>query len=1135
MSKRPMHLCRAQGCRAGRRVACAAVYGAWVAWMALARMGEVAVLAGVPPDDTKLGLRVPPGFEVVQFADDDLAHNIYSLTIDAAGHVVVAGPNYVKRLFDEDGDGRADRAELFSELPASGAHGMYFDGPHLICTGDNSVLRLTDADGDGRADGPGEVWARLRHPEHGANGVVRGPDGWFYIICGNDAGLGPEHAAAPGSPVLEPRCGGIVRLAPDGSTSDVFAHGMRNPYDLDFHPSGALFTVDSDGERDHHLPWYAPTRLFDVAAGMEHGWLLAGWQRSWNRPEAFFDNVERTAELGRGSPTGVLVYRHHAFPPRYRNGVFSTCWTLGRVYHISLQPIEGSFRGTPEVFLETTGNTGFAPVDLAVGPSGELYIAVGGRGTRGSVFCVRYTGPLGDEAGLQYPAAQADALTQVLAAEQPLASWSRARWVPLAQSLGPEPFYRLVADANADELQQVRAVEILVELFGGLPPPVARAAAVQPKPLLAARVAWAIGRMPSSAEGVELLAALTQASDTWVQRYAWEALATQPAELFAGLRQPPAWLAALDQPRRRVRAPMVLAARRGGRASFEQTVGAFDPCMPIGRRLGWGWIAGPPEPANAAEFDAWTQGMLDALRHAEHLPWRLEAVRLIQLALGDMRVQADQPEVYSGYSGSLTAALSDGQRRALFDRLAAVFPTGEAALDREVARTLSMLQMATPDLLERIAAQWTANSSPHDDLHYLIVVSRLPGERSAEFTRRCAWALAHVHRKLAARGMQPDRNWPARVGEMFRELCQRDAGLMTALLEEPAFGLPQHSLFASLMPGDLGEQAARRLLHMAQTAEDPAQAWTPELVAVVGRLQDDAARQAVRSLWDEFALRDAVALVLAEHPQQADRGLLVEALGSAQPQVVRAAALALLKLPAPGKPAEMAQALATLRSYCEAPEERGVRVALAELLVHWSGRSLTVDEASNTRSPPSPAELRRAYAPWFEWFRTEYPVEAAQLSAPAVDAAAWRARLERIDWSTGDPQRGLRVFERRACHRCHTGSGRLGPSLAGAAARFTRDDLFIAIIDPSKDVAPLYQTVSVVTHDGQTYHGLAVYESSQAVLLQTSADTTLRISGDQIFAMRPSRQSLMPVGLLNDLTDQDLADLYAYLQTLRKE
>lgn len=1108
---------------------------AWLAGAAALWLHGGAALAATSPQPANLGLRVPHGFEVVQFADDDLAHNIYSLTLDAQGHVVVAGPNYVKRLLDDDGDGRADRAQLFSHLPASGAHGMYFDGPDLVCTGDNSVLRLTDADGDGQADGPATVWAALRHPEHGANGVVRGPDGWFWVICGNDAGLGPEHATAPGSPVAEPRCGGVVRFAPDGSSSDVFAHGMRNPYDLDFHPCGALFTVDSDGERDHHLPWYAPTRLFDIAAGMEHGWLLAGWQRSWNRPEAFFDNVERTAELGRGSPTGVLVYRHRAFPPRYRNNVFSVCWTLGRVYHIALEPQAASFRGVPEIFLETEGNVGFAPVDLAVGPAGELYVAVGGRGTRGSVFCVRYLGADGDAPQPRDPPVQGDALTQVLTADQPLASWSRARWVPLAESLGAEAFCRVICEASGDELQQVRAVEILVELFGGVPPAVARAALAQDKPLLAARLAWAVSRMPPSPEGAELLSQLTHARHPWVQRAAWEALAVQPAELIDRLHHPPAWLAALDQPDRRVRAAAVHAAKRGGRASFERVVGPFEPHMPIGRRLGWGWVAGPPNPARAAQWDAWTHGMSDALQHAAHLAWRLEAVRLIQLALGDLRVQPDQPEVYSGYSGNGTAALNPTQQQALFEAVAAAFPTGLHVLDRELARALAMLQLATPELLDRMADQWTPTSSPQDDLHYLIVASRLPGQRSAEFTRRCAWAIAHLHHKLAARGMQPDRNWPLRVGEMFQQLCRHDSSLARALLAEPAFGLPQHSLFASLMPGEPGLQAARRLWHAALAAADPAEAWTPELVALVSRLPDDAAREALRSLWNDFALRDAVALALSQHPQHADRELLVEALGSAQPQVVRAAATALLQLPAPGTAAEIAQALATLRSYCDAPDERPVRTALVQLLTHWSAQPLHVDEPLDAGGLVTPAELHMAYAPWFAWFADQYPAEAARLSAPALDADAWRQRLAAIDWTAGDPQRGQRVYEKRACHRCHTGSGRLGPSLAGAAARFARDDLFTAIIDPSKDVAPLYHTLSIVTHDGHSYHGLAVYESSQTVLLQISADTTVRIPGEEIAAMRPSRQSLMPVGLLNDLTDQDLADLYAYLKTLRKE
>ena len=86
------------------------------------------------------------------------------------------------------------------------------------------------------------------------------------------------------------------------------------------------------------MPWYAPTRLFDIYPGMHHGWVLNGWQRSWSRPQNFFDNVPRLVELGRGSPTGLVVYRHSLFPPKYQGGLFSACWTLGRVYFLPLTP-----------------------------------------------------------------------------------------------------------------------------------------------------------------------------------------------------------------------------------------------------------------------------------------------------------------------------------------------------------------------------------------------------------------------------------------------------------------------------------------------------------------------------------------------------------------------------------------------------------------------------------------------------------------------------------------------------------------------------------------------------------------------------------------------------------------------------
>ena len=74
---------------------------------------------------------------------------------------------------------------------------------------------------------------------------------------------------------------------------------------------------------------------------------------------------------------------------------------------------------------------------------------------------------------------------------------------------------------------------------------------------------------------------------------------------------------------------------------------------------------------------------------------------------------------------------------------------------------------------------------------------------------------------------------------------------------------------------------------------------------------------------------------------------------------------------------------------------------------------------------------------------------------------------------------------------------------------------------------------SLATRFGKVYQGLLVYESPEGYLLQSGPDTTLRISGEDVLTLEPSRQSLMPTGLLNDLTDRELSDLYAYLKTLQ--
>ncbi len=1073
--------------------------GSWL--LASAASAEEAVTAG---------LQVPEEFHVSLYADDDLAHDIYALTLDAAGRVVVAGRGYVKVLHDDDGDGRADRSTLFAKTPAGGARGMVFEGPHLVCTGDNALARYEDHDGDLVADGPPVVLAPLKQAgEHSSNGVVKGPDGWYYVACGNEVGINESHVTTPGSPVRRPHQGAVVRVAPAGARSEVVAHGFRNPYDLAIDGRGSIFLVDSDGERDQYLPWYSPTRLFDVAPGMHHGWMLSGWSRSWNRPPWFFDNAPRLLEIGRGSPTGALVYRHRQFPEQYRGGVFSCCWSLGCIYHFPLSPHGAGYASRRDVFLQATGGAGFAPVDMAVGPQGDLFVAIGGRGTRGGVFRIAYDSPTNPA---QQPADNAP-LRRVLAADQPLASWSRAQWIPLAKELGAEALERAACDSSLSAQERVRAVEVLVEVFDGVRLEAARNIISVDDPEVNARVAWALARRPRGNDGEALLVELTYREDPWVKRAAWEALAALPKLTDAALDADWADLNAHDHPR--VRAAAILAAARLSDHGF--TTWDSLPQL-LEESLTAYWVRHYRGQLSAAHFAP----TLELFHLVNYTARQLEVVRLLQILLGDVRVEPTQPAVYAGYAPNETPwEIPQEQRRNAMRVLADAFPSGDEPLDRELARLAGMLQVESPRLIASLSEKWTPETSVEDDIHYLIVLSRLPGERDAAVTRRTASALANLHHKMTRGKFYASRFWPERVGETLAELARRDPNLAEALVDHPALELPDQSILAMQLPLEQRRLAARRLL---ERADDE---WSPDLVRLVAALPPEEHLPALRAVWDnDYSLRETAILLLAESPHADDVARFVETLRNGSPDVVTAAAKALIQLNRPGQPAEMATALDALRQYAREKQYVATAQALHQLLSTWTG-GVFADAAVVKTNPAA------AYETWAAWFAKAYPQQAADANAkPADEGAALLARLETIDWSHGDTERGRQAFQKFSCARCHEGASRWGPDLKGVGSRFARRDLFLAIVDPNRDVSPTYRAMQVVTGSGRVVVGQIVYESPEATLVQTGPDTTVRIADDEIRSLGKSLLSPMPTGLLRSATDEDLADLYAYLRSL---
>jgi putative heme-binding domain-containing protein len=139
----------------------------------------------------------------------------------------------------------------------------------------------------------------------------------------------------------------------------------------------------------------------------------------------------------------------------------------------------------------------------------------------------------------------------------------------------------------------------------------------------------------------------------------------------------------------------------------------------------------------------------------------------------------------------------------------------------------------------------------------------------------------------------------------------------------------------------------------------------------------------------------------------------------------------------------------------------------------------------------------------------------------------------------GDAARGKRVFfytEGVACRNCHR-IGRdgveLGPDLTTIGKKYDRTQLLESILEPSKRLDPPYVTYLAETHDGRVLSGLLVERNEREVVLKDAQNKVVRLPRADVAQLVTQQQSLMPELLLRDLTAQQVADLLAYLGSLK--
>ena len=173
-------------------------------------------------------------------------------------------------------------------------------------------------------------------------------------------------------------------------------------------------------------------------------------------------------------------------------------------------------------------------------------------------------------------------------------------------------------------------------------------------------------------------------------------------------------------------------------------------------------------------------------------------------------------------------------------------------------------------------------------------------------------------------------------------------------------------------------------------------------------------------------------------------------------------------------------------------------------------------------------QLQRVLGPAFAdfWGPVAQPAEAGRR-----EIARYKAMLTEDTIAKANLGNGRALFERTcaACHTLYGQGGKIGPDITGSN-RANLDYILGEIITPSDVIQDGYHLVTITTRDGRTLAGNIAAEDERQVTLRLIGQDTI-VAKSEILSREVSPQSMMPEGLLQTLSADEVRDLIGYLRT----
>jgi len=170
---------------------------------------------------------------------------------------------------------------------------------------------------------------------------------------------------------------------------------------------------------------------------------------------------------------------------------------------------------------------------------------------------------------------------------------------------------------------------------------------------------------------------------------------------------------------------------------------------------------------------------------------------------------------------------------------------------------------------------------------------------------------------------------------------------------------------------------------------------------------------------------------------------------------------------------------------------------------------------------------------------TDMPAQMGSIGVEMKDREIWQVitYLRSVQVAAkppaGNPTRGKALFSAEAkCSQCHMvegKGGRLGPDLTSVGSSRSIQSIIESVRDPSRQLAPGYQTVTVVTADGQEVKGFVMNEDLFSLQMMDTGERIRLLDRAKLRSVKKSPVSLMPPYDTTRLSDKDLEDIVAYL------